>query len=500
MNLIRTFRTTLCALAFAGTAVAQPQPVVLTMDRALDIASENNPDMKKAMLSMNQYRELLIAQKASLKSSFSLDLSPVTYDKRRQYETFNTEWFTNEMFSTSGRFRIEQPILWTDGTISLIDDFGWQYSNVKRSASGDINRAFNNNLYLSLQQPLFTYNRRKMELQQIELNYENSHLDYALRRLDMERQITQQFYELFLAQEQLKIGDEALRSAQANYEIIKGLVEGELSPRSELYQAEINLATARSNAANYQVALENAKDQFKQALGMPLDQDVSVLAVFDDQQRIEVDLSQALNSAMDRRLELRQREIQMEQLDFQMVQVKSENEFKGNLELSFGFMGDDPKLTQVYKSPTQNPRVALTFSVPIFDWGAKKARIKAQEHAIESAQLDFDEEKKSIQINILQTARSLENQWQQINIAKQSMQNAQYTYDLNTIRYRKGEIDGMTMRQYEDQLQSQKMDYYRTIIDYKIQLLNMKILTLYDFENSVEIVPVSEEKLKEKLK
>ncbi|MBQ4278536.1 MAG: TolC family protein [Rikenellaceae bacterium] len=486
-------------LSVAGPIAAQ-QPLVLTMERALDLATEGNPDMKRAFLSMEQNRELLIAQKASLKSKFSLDLTPASYDKSRQYETFNTQWYTGENFRASGRFSITQPILWTDGTISLIDDFGWQYSSVERQGGSYVDKAFNNNLYLSLNQPLFTYNRQRMQLKQIELDYENSHIAYALRRLSMEKEITQQFYNLFLAQEQLKIGEEALRSAQANYEIIKGMVEGDLSPRSELYQAELNLAQSQSAMANYKVDLANQQDAFLKMLGLPLDQEVSVLAVINDQEKIDVDVRYAIDHAMDSRLELRQREIELEKLDQQMVVTKASDEFKGNLALSFGLMGDNEKLSRIYKNPTQNPRVELTFSVPIFDWGAKKARIKAQERAIESANLDFVEARKDIEIDILRTSRSLDNQWQQINIAKQSVRNAQFTFDLNTIRYRKGEIDGMNMRQYEDQLSSQKMDYYRTIINYKLELLNMKILTLYDFENKAQIVPITEEKRKEKLK
>ena len=76
-------------------------------------------------------------------------------------------------------------------------------------------------------------------------------------------------------------------------------------------------------------------------------------------------------------------------------------------------------------------------------------------------------------------------------IAEQSLKNAQLTYDLNSERYRNGELTGMEMNQFQTQLSNQKMSYVSTIINYKLELLNLKIISLYDFENGVPIVPMS---------
>ena len=74
-------------------------------------------------------------------------------------------------------------------------------------------------------------------------------------------------------------------------------------------------------------------------------------------------------------------EIESKELAFDMIKTKALNEFKGDIALSFGLIGDNRHLEKIYNNPTQNPRVAISFSVPIFDWGEKKARVKAQEVA-----------------------------------------------------------------------------------------------------------------------
>ncbi|MBQ8734820.1 MAG: TolC family protein, partial [Bacteroidaceae bacterium] len=237
-------------------------------------------------------------------------------------------------------------------------------------------------------------------------------------------------------------------------------------------------------------ALENAKDDFKKILGISLETNIEIIAQV-TAQPVTVDLGKAIANALDSRLELKQREISRTELDLQMKQIKETNSFNGELSLSIGIMGDNERLGDIYKTPTNNPRVSLSFNVPIFDWGERKARVRAQEIAIEMHNLETDEERKAIEIAIRKCYRNLNNLLAQISIAEKSVKNAQLTYDLNAERYRNGEITGMEMNQFQTQLSNRKMSYVSTIIDYKKELLNMKILTLYDFENDKAILPLN---------
>ena len=478
-------------VAFAPVVAVSGQQL-LTIEKAMDIAQENNPTLQRSILYLERYQQSLIAERASLKSRFSLNLTPVDYSKRRQFDTRFSQWYTNETLSTGGTFQVAQPILWTDGTLSLINSLGWQDNNSVIGGETNSNRAFTNNLYLQLSQPLFTYNRRKMALQQLEYDYENANISYALQRLETERQITVQFYNVYMAQSTLQTGMEELANAEQSYDIIKNKVESDLAARAELFQAELNLATAQSTTDERKVALENYKDGLKQSLGMSLGDDVMVIAEINIEP-VAVDRQKAIDHGLASRLELRKREIESAELDFQMIQTKAQNEFKGDVTLSYGLVGDHSNFGRIYDSPTQNPRVAITFAIPIFDWGEKKARIRAQEAAQQVNRIDYEQDKVGIELNIRQVCRSLENYWTQIKIAEQSVRNAQLTYDLNLTRYREGDINGMEINQFQTQLSNKKVAYTQALINYKIELLNLKILSLYDFEKDTEIVPVKEE-------
>ena len=465
--------------------------ISMTLDDALNYSIENSPALKTALMNLKRYKFSLDAQRASLKSKFSLTLNPISYSRNRYFENRLSEWYTNESFSSMGTFSISQPIIWTGATVSLNNRFGWQnnQSSITGGTDND-NRAFSNDLYLSVTQPLFRYNEIKFDLKSIELDYENALINYALQRLNLENSITNQFYSVYTAQNSLEISKAELKDAEANYNIIKNKVEADIATKDELYQAELNLATAKSTVDNRRVSLENAKDDFKKILGITLDTDIEIIAQV-SAQPVTVDLGKAIANALNSRLELKQREISRTELDMQMKQIKEINSFDGELSLSIGITGDNEKLGDIYKTPTNNPRVALSFNVPIFDWGERKARIKAQEIAIEMHNMETDEERKAIEIAIRKSYRNLNNLLTQISIAEKSVKNAQLTYDLNAERYRNGELTGMQMSQFQTQLSNQKMSYLSTIIEYKKELLNMKILTLYDFENDKAIIPLS---------
>jgi outer membrane protein TolC len=188
---------------------------LLTMDRALDIAQENSPDMKQTELALVRSQERLNAQRARLKSQFSITLDPFQYEKTNRFDQQTSEWYLNESASSGGTFSINQRILPTDGQLMLVNRFSYDYSLTESAYAADpLSKTFTNNLYLQFTQPIFTYNRTKMETESLELEYESSLLRYLLMRLALERNVAQQFYAVYSNQMSLEIAREELTSNQ----------------------------------------------------------------------------------------------------------------------------------------------------------------------------------------------------------------------------------------------------------------------------------------------
>ena len=478
------------ALLLAGLAGLMPLQAqqLIKLDDALQIAAQNSPDIKRVQLSLTRTQELLKATQASLKSNFRFTLNPIGYSHDRAFNELIGDYNTQENLNSSGTFTVSQQLPWTDGSISINNRFAWQ-----RAYSEYANRTtsqFTNNLRVQYDQPLFTYNRIKLQLAGLELDFENSQLNYNLQMLNLERSVAQQFYAVFNQTMRLQIAEEEYENQKFNYDIIKNKVEGELSRLEELFQAELNLASSKSSWENSKVSLENAKDQFKILIGMDLFNEIDVLAnpIVDT---VPVNLDLAIQYALDNRMELRQRQISIENAEFDLIRTMATNEFAGNLSLAVGLFGDNQQLSQIYSNPTDNEQVSLTLQIPIFDWGERKARIKASQTSIETQKLNYQDQRNTIIQTVRQVYRSLQNLLNQIDIAEQNVRNAQLTYDINLERYKNGDLTGMDLSLYQNQLSSKKLDLVNAQINYKLELMNMKIQTLYDWETKTSLVPKS---------
>lgn len=475
-------------LVSSGSLWAQQ---LIKLQDALLIASQNSPDIKIVKLSLEQTQALLKANEASYKANFKINLNPIGYRNDRVWYDLEQTFYTTKNLNSAGNINIAQRLPWTDGTLTLTNALTWQQSSIEKFDT--ITRKFNDNVRLQFDQPLFTYNRMKLELNTLQLSFENAQLNYNIQMLQLERSVTQQFYTVYNQQMRLQITLEEYNNQKQNFDIIKNKVEGGLSRLEELYQAELNLASSKSSWENAKVSLDNAKDNFKILIGMDIFNEVNVLAdpVVDS---VPVNLDEAIKFALSNRMELRQRQISIENAQSSLIQTMAFNEFVGNLSLSVGLVGDDSNFQNIFQTPTDNEQVTFSLQIPIFDWGERKARIKASQTSIESQKVNYEDQRNTIVQTVRQTYRNLQNLLNQITIAVQNVRNAQLTYDINKERYLNGDLTGMDLNLFQNQLSSKKLDLINAQINYKLEILNIKIQTLFDWETKTSIVPTEYKK------
>ena len=468
----------------SGSTFAQE---ILTLEKALEIAYQQSPSIIQSKMSLEQSELALIQQKASLKSQFSLNLSPFQYTRSTSFDNYNTQWYTRKSMSSGLDFRISQPIKWTDGTLTLSNSFNWQDDD--NQSFGAKSTSFSNNLSLNLEQPIFTYNKTKMQLKRLEFNLEKAKIQYALAQLNIEKNVTSAFYGVYQAYKRLVTAREAFQSQKENYELIKNKVEQGLIAQEELFQAEVTLATNENSLADTEMSYENTKDQFKQTLGLPLDIDISILPNIQIDP-VQVDVNQAVKYALDQRMEIRQQQIAIEEGIFSLIEAKDNNKFKGSISARVGLMGQGDKFNGAFSKPDDNETIGVTLTVPLWDWGARKANIRSSELSNENTEISNAEERKSIMLDVRQLCRELPKLLRQIDIARQTVSNAERTYDINVEKYRNGALTGMELKNRQTQLTDAKNALTDAIISYKLRLLDLKIQTLWDFQNNKSYLPV----------
>ena len=222
-------------------------------------------------------------------------------------------------------------------------------------------------------------------------------------------------------------------------------------------------------------------------LGIDLTEDLAVDVDINFVTR-DVDLNKALLYGLENRMELRQRAIDIERSQFELIRTKALNEFKGAISLSLGIFGDNERAPDIYQVPAVNPRIAVSFNIPLFDWGENRARMDAANASLEIRKVDLEVERNDIMINIRKVYRNLQNLENQILIAEQNVKNANLTYDINLERYKNGDLTSIDLNRFQSQLSEKKSTLADALINYKIELLNLKIHSLYDFEDQQPVI------------
>jgi outer membrane protein TolC len=458
----------------------------LTLERALNIAFQNSPTIRQAGYSLVASERNLMAQQAGLKSQFSLAVTPYRTSSSRVFNELIAGYNTQTQTKSEAGFTIRQPIKYTDGTIFVNNTFNWTEAS-SSAAGAEKASGFSNSLSINLQQPLFTYNRTKMQIRELELALENTQLNYAIQKLSIERQVTSQFLNLYYSRMSIQISQEELDNATESLNIIQSKVDAGLSAREELYQADITRDNSRAALENLKMQHENSLDAFKRLLGLELESLVDVSAEI-QRTEVEVELGRAIDYGLENRMELRQRDIEIQLALNDLIVAGAENEFKASLEAGFGLTGTNEQLDKLFDSPNSDYLFALTFDIPLFDWGEKKHRLAARQAQIDTANLSAEEEIKNIKSEIREAYRSFINQKLQIEIAEKSIKNAELTYEINLERYRNGDLSSKDLQFYQLQLSQQRLNLVQALINNRLALLDLKIRTLWDFENNRSIL------------
>ncbi len=96
--------------------------------------------------------------------------------------------------------------------------------------------------------------------------------------------------------------------------------------------------------------------------------------------------------------------------------------------------------------------------------------------------MSLEEEKRTIITDIRDICRNLPVLLRQTEIRKENVENAEMTYRIQEGKYRDGNLSGIELLQYQTQLTEARQMYTNAVINYKIELLNLKIQTLWNFE------------------
>ncbi len=339
---------------------------------------------------------------------------------------------------------------------------------------------------LSLTQPLGYFNGLKWSRRIEPLLYQESQRQYLEDREAIAQRVTELYFDVLLQQVNATV---AGQNAQATAELLRVGREkyalGRLS-QSDLLQLELNLLDAQQAQAQALLDAENAAVSLRTYCALPSPAETGAatppLAVPTPAPTPAVVPAEALTQARQHRaavLAFARRQLQASR---EVALARGTTGLLATLTANLGYVNQAPYLADSYASLQNQQQVALAFSLPLVDWGRRRATIRTAELARDQVQAAVSQDARSFEQTVLTQASQVPALAGQARRAARADTLAQRRYAITRATYEAGRLSltdltlasaakDLARRGYILALRAGWVSYYR-----------LRGLTLFDFE------------------
>ena len=340
---------------------------------------------------------------------------------------------------------------------------------------------------IGLEQPLFFFNDLKWDKRIEPLRFEESKREFIEDLENISLIATNRFFDLLLAQISLEIAQKNLANNDTIYKIGQGRYNLGRIAENELLDLELNVMNSRQQVAQALVDLETSGLRLKTFVGITYIDNVTLeLPAFIP--NFNVNENAAINIARKNRPDavgFVRRQLEAER---DVAQARGETGLNAMLEAGYGLSGySTTGLPDMYTNTVNGTQVRIGFQIPIVDWGRQKSRVKTaeaslklEEYTIQLEEINFDEE-------IFTQVKQFKMLIDQVAISQKADEIADKRYEIAKNRYLIGKISitdlNLALRDKDDA----KRAYIQSLRSFWAAYYNLRLLTLYDFEENVTL-------------
>jgi outer membrane protein TolC len=464
---------------------SQDNVTKLTLADAIRIAREQSPG---ALMAKHRFRSSYWqyrSYKAGYLPSLTVGGNLPTFDRSFQQVLLpeGQVLLENRSASWSANASINQRIGPTGGQVFLS-------SNLRRldnfTDSVTYTQYMSTPINIGYNQPIFKYNAFKWEKKIEPMKYKEAKKKYLEDMEQVSMNATNYFFNLLLAQIQLKIAEINLANYDTIYKIAKGRYNLGTIAENELLQLELEFLKAGSRLEDTKINVDNVMYQFKSYLRIKDDQPVKLIPP-DKITPFEVDPSKAIAEARannSKALGFDRRLIEAEQ---SVNMAKMNGRFDMDLYAVYGLTQRSAEFNEVYNNAIPEQKLTVGVTLPIIDWGVARGKIKMAESQreliqtqVEQDQIDFDQE-------IFLKVAKFNMQDKQVIISSKADTVAKKSYEITKARYLIGKISVTDLNIAQTNTDNSTSSYINTLRTYWTSYFEIRKLTLFDFEKGLPI-------------
>lgn len=325
------------------------------------------------------------------------------------------------------------------------------------------------------------YNALKWTKLLAPLSYQEAQRRFQEDREDLALGAAVRFFAVLAAQLNLEAAQIRKNNADTLFGVSKGRFEVGRIAETELLQIELGALNANTEVEQARVDLQQNAETLRNFLGITeaVSFELTPPTLIPD---FTVNADTALYYAKQNRSEIIGFRRRLMEAEEQLVAAKAASGMSGDLFLTFGLAQSAPGLAEAYQDPLNNQLLTLGLSVPIADFGKRRARREVAQSNSELEALNVTQERVSLEQNVLLLVRQFDLLRNNIALAKRAFDVSERALDITRKRYLIGKI-GITELNLAIQEQNKARVLYANALQrFWIAYYELRLNTLYDFQ------------------
>lgn len=418
----------LCAFGFAKAQTEQTtqNTLTLTLDKALEIALDENPTIKVAA-------EEIALKKVASKEAWQSLLPEASLNGSLDHTIKAAEMKLNDMSFKMGQ----------DGTNTA-------------------------NARLSINLPLFApavYRAMSMTKTDIELAVEKSRAS----ELDLINQVTKAYYQLMLAQDSYEVLQGSYKLAEDNFNVVNAKYQQGAVSEFDKISAEVQMRSIKPNVISAANAVTLAKLQLKVLMGITADVDIKTddnltnyeSMLFANQLK-EEDMSLENNTTM------KQFELNMKLLEKNVKSLKTN--FMPTLSMSFSYQYQslyNPNINFFDYTWSNSSSLMFNLSIPLYR-ASNFTKVKSAR--IQMRQLDWNriDTERKLNMQVVSYRNNMTASSEQVVSNKENVMQAEKAVQIAGKRYEVGKGTVLELNSSQVSLTQAQLTYNQSIYDYLV--------------------------------
>ena len=457
----------------------------MSLSDAIRLAQEYSLEAKMARFSFLGSYWSYKSYRAELLPSASLSGALLNYDRSvtsvRNYDDGRINYVENNSLSNSLTLSVRQNIVATGGTVSLqsylyrLDQFNY-----------DLHTYNTQPLRMVYEQPLRSFNSLKWRGKSEPVAYERAKRQYLETMQNIAVMVTNYYFSVLSAQSDYK---QSLATAEERgrlYEQTKRRFALGTVPKSELLQLELSAINASMAVKRNRLSLDDARFRLFTYLQAVQWNDIELIAPGNVPDMI-LNEEEVIQRAMIASAHSMTQNLSLIESQRNLAQANSQRGIQLSFHGELGLYNTADNFGDAYSRLQDNEVVGLSVSLPIFDWGVSKGRVRIAKANLEVVKTQIEQNNIEYQQTIKQLVMQFNLQYEQCRDAARAEEIANERYALTVQRFETGSISVTELNTAQQEKESARAQYISQLRTYWSNYYNIQRHTLWDYVNNHEI-------------